>query len=204
MAFLEAQVPQPKAVLHYKMTTFEFDVKDRHPIDQMEMHKQTGEMIFSTVTNTAMSLSRLQVPLANVQSQLKMEKVFALAKDTKIKYMEDLVIKVGYDPANINATKELVKKSNLDIEALRKQLKFPATKDPLAKDIEEKETQKADMMKLIMEKSEQLKQMETKMENMIKEMKQVAKMTVVPLEALPITTIPTVTSSITSTWDVAD
>jgi len=45
---------------------FEFDVKDIHPIDQMEMHKKIGEMISSTITNTAMSLSKLQVTLANV------------------------------------------------------------------------------------------------------------------------------------------
>ena len=102
MAFLQAQVPQPKAASDYKKTTFEFDVKDIHPIDQMDMHKKTGEMIFSFVTNTAMSLSKLQVTLAKVQSQLKMEKVSALAKDTRIKTLEDLVMKVGYDPSNIN------------------------------------------------------------------------------------------------------
>jgi len=49
-----------------------------------------------------------------------MEKVFALAEDTRIKTLEDMVIKVGYDPVNINAAEELVKKKNLDIEALRK------------------------------------------------------------------------------------
>ena len=85
----------------------------------MEMHKQTGQMISSTLTNTAMSLSKLQVTLADVQSQLRMEKVFALAKDTRIKALEDLVIKVGYDAANINAVEELVRKNNTDIVALR-------------------------------------------------------------------------------------
>ena len=52
MAFLEAQIPQPKTTKDYKKTTFEFDTKDIHPIDQMEMHKKTGEMICSTLTNT--------------------------------------------------------------------------------------------------------------------------------------------------------
>lgn len=120
MSFLLAQVPHPKAASDYKKTTFEFDVKYIHPIDQMEMHKQTREMVFSIITNTAMSLSKMQVTLANVQSQLKMEKVSALSKDTRIKTLEDLVIKVGYDPANINAANELVKKKNLDIATLRK------------------------------------------------------------------------------------
>ena len=66
MAFLEAQTSQPKSTTEYKSTTFEFSTKDIHPIDQMEMHKQTGEMISSTLTNTSMSLSKLQVSFANV------------------------------------------------------------------------------------------------------------------------------------------
>jgi len=56
MAFLEAQTSQPKSTTEYKSTTFEFSTKDIHPIDQMEMHKQTGEMISSTLTNTSMSI----------------------------------------------------------------------------------------------------------------------------------------------------
>jgi len=39
MTFLQAQTPHPKEALDYKKTSFEFYVKDIHPIDQMEMHK---------------------------------------------------------------------------------------------------------------------------------------------------------------------
>ena len=35
MAFLQAQVPQPKGESDYKKTSLEFDIKDIHPIDQM-------------------------------------------------------------------------------------------------------------------------------------------------------------------------
>jgi len=43
MAFLQAQVPQPKTATQYqKHTSFEFNVKDVHPIDQIEMQKQTS------------------------------------------------------------------------------------------------------------------------------------------------------------------
>ncbi len=66
MAFLQAQIPHPRTVSHYqKHTYFEFNVKDVHPIDQIEMQKQTGQVISSTLTNTAMSLSKMQVTLAN-------------------------------------------------------------------------------------------------------------------------------------------
>jgi len=60
MAFLQARIPKPNIISHYqKKTSFEFDVKDVHPIDQIEMHKQTGQMIASTLTNTTMSLSKM-------------------------------------------------------------------------------------------------------------------------------------------------
>lgn len=127
MAFLKAQIPQRKSAANYKSTTFEFITKDMHPIDQLEMHKKTGEMISSTLTKTAMSLSKLQVSFANVQSQLKMEKVSSLAKDNRIKSLEDLVIKIGYEPKDVNVAKEIVKKKNLDITELWKQLQLLAT-----------------------------------------------------------------------------
>jgi hypothetical protein len=100
--------------------SFEFDVKDVHPVDQMDMHRQTGEMIFSTLKNTSMTASKLQVSLNNIQSQLKLEKISSLAKDNKIKSLEELVLKIGYDPTNVKATEELLKKKNVDITSLRK------------------------------------------------------------------------------------
>jgi len=172
------------------------------PIDQIEMHKQTGQMISSTLTHIAMSLSKLQVTLANTQSQLKLEKVSSLVKDTKIKSLEYMVLKMGYDPSNMNVAEELVKKKNVELSKLRKQLKLPASEDPMAKDIEETETQKYDMMKLIMEQNLQIKHMEEKMEKLVKEKEDAIKrsqtpMDIVPLAAIPVTRVST--SATTST-----
>jgi hypothetical protein len=133
MEFLQAQVPHPKVISDYKRSTFEFDVKEVHPTDQMDMHRQTGEMIFSTLANTSMTAAKLQVSLNNVQTQLKLEKVSSLEKDNKIKSLEELVLKIGYDPSNVKAAEELLKKKNVDIASLRKQLKIPATEDPQGK-----------------------------------------------------------------------
>ena len=80
MAFLQAQVPHPKVVSDYKRETFEFYVTKVHPVDQMDMHRQTGEMILSTLENTSMTVAKLQVSLNNVQSQLKLEKISSLTK----------------------------------------------------------------------------------------------------------------------------
>ena len=119
----------------------------------MEIHKQTGEMISSTLNNIAMSLSRLHVSFVNLQSELKMDKVSCLAKYNKITSLEDLVIKIWYEPNDVSATEEIIKNKNLEIATLRKQLKLPATEDTMTKDIAEGEAKKADMMKLIIDQN---------------------------------------------------
>jgi len=39
MEFLQAQFTQPKSVAYFKWTTFEFEAKDIHPLDQIDMHR---------------------------------------------------------------------------------------------------------------------------------------------------------------------
>jgi hypothetical protein len=151
MEFLQAQAPHPKTVIDYKKTSFEFDVKEVHPMDQMDMHRKTEEIIFSTLTNTSLTASKLQVSLNNIQSQLKLEKISSLAKDNKIKSLEELVQKIGYDPSNVKAIEELLKKKNVDIASLRKKLKLPTTEDSQAKEVAETKGHKEEMLKLIME-----------------------------------------------------
>ena len=81
MVFLQAQVPYPKTAVDYKKTSFEFDIKDVHHVDQMNMHRQIGDMIFSNLTNTSMTYSNLPLSLTNIQSQLSIENISSLAKE---------------------------------------------------------------------------------------------------------------------------
>jgi hypothetical protein len=43
--------------------------------------------------------------------------------------LEELVLKIGYDPLNVKAVEEMLKKRNVDIASMRKQLKLPPTED---------------------------------------------------------------------------
>jgi hypothetical protein len=61
--------------------------------------------------------------------QLKLEKISSFAKDNRIKTLEELVLKIIYDPSNVKVVKEMLKKKNLDIASLRKQLKLPPIED---------------------------------------------------------------------------
>jgi hypothetical protein len=142
MEFLQAQVPRPKTIVDYRKTSFEFDVKEVHLVDQMDMHKKTGEMVLSTLKNTSLNTSKLQVSLNNIQSQLKLEKISSLAKDNKIKSLEELVLNIGYEPSNVKVIKEFLKNKNDDITSLRKKPKLPTTGDSQTKEVVEQKATK--------------------------------------------------------------
>ena len=59
MTFLQPKVQDPKTLEDYNNIGFEFPTKDVHPIDQIEFHKQAGEMIYSTMTHKALSVKKL-------------------------------------------------------------------------------------------------------------------------------------------------
>ena len=75
--------------------------------------------------------------------------------------MEELVIEIGYNPTDIKAAEELIKKKNADIVALKKQLKLPTIEHPQTKEVLKTDNQKDEMMNLIIQLTAQLKEMET-------------------------------------------
>lgn len=158
MEFLQARVP--KLAVDFKQTTFEFEAKDVDPLDQMDMHKQIREMVYSTFTHTTLISSKMYLSLNNVQSQLKLEKISSLAKDKRIKYLDEMVIKAVFEPDNTKSMEEVIKKNTIDIESLRKKLKLPTDKYHQEKELGETELQKEEMLKLLVEQSAQIKEME--------------------------------------------
>ena len=88
MSYFKPKVQQPKSTADYLRTNFEVMAKDIHPLDQIELHKQMGEMIYSTLTGEAMMAHRLQNSLDNTIAQLHLENASSQAKDNIIKSSE--------------------------------------------------------------------------------------------------------------------
>ena len=85
MTFLQPTMQAPKSSEDYKKTNFEVLAKDVHPIEQIQFHKQAGEMIYSTMTHKALSVQKLQNSLENIRIKLKLEKASSQTKDNRIK-----------------------------------------------------------------------------------------------------------------------
>ena len=94
--------------------------KGIHPLDHIELHKQTVEMIYSTLISKAMMSHRLQNSLNNTTAQLQIEKASSQAKDNRIKSLEEIIIGLGHNPKDIKGIEALIKKKEDDIAALRK------------------------------------------------------------------------------------
>jgi len=58
--------------------------------------------------------------LNNTFAQLDLEKASSLAKDNKIKSLEEIIIELGHDPKYAKDIKELMRKKEEDIVVLRK------------------------------------------------------------------------------------
>ena len=125
MSYFKPKVQQPQSAADYIRTNLEVLAKDIHPIDQIELHKQTGEMMYSTLADKAMLAHKLQKSLENTYAQLDLEKASSLAKENRIKSLEDIIIELGHDPKYAKGIKELMRKKEEDNDALKKKLKMP-------------------------------------------------------------------------------
>ena len=128
-------------------------------MDQIELHKQTGEMVYSTLADKALLAYQLQNSLNNTSAQLDFEKASSLAKDNKIKFLEDIIIELGHDPKDAKGIKALIKKKEDGIAALRKQLKLPTTMHLQTIEVVQQKAEE-DMMDLLMKMNERLSETE--------------------------------------------
>lgn len=167
VSFLQPIVQQPKTLADQKKTNFEVMAKDVHPTDHIEFHKQAREMIQSTLTGKAMATHKLQDSLDNVTAQYKLEKAYSQAKDNRINSLEDLVTEPGHDPSDIKVVEQLIKKKNEDITTLKKQLKLPHLQHPQTKEVLESHTNHEEMMDLVLQLNDRLKEMEKELDSLI-------------------------------------
>jgi len=133
-------------------------------MDQIELHKQTGEMIYATLADKAMLAKRLENSLNNTAAQLELEKASSLAKDNRIKSLEDIIIELGHDPKDPKAIQTLLKIRDADLATLRKKVKIPATIHPQIDEVAQQK-QEQEIATLLVALHKQLVQTEGRLED---------------------------------------
>lgn len=130
LSHFKPKVPQPHSAADFVKTKLEVMAKDIHPMDQIEMHKQTGEMVYATLVDRATMAHELKESLRNTNTQLDLERMSSTSKDKSIKTLEDIIVGLGHDPKDPKGVRALMKKKEDDIVALKKRLKLVPTKHP--------------------------------------------------------------------------
>ena len=132
----------PQSASDYLRTNLEVLSKDIHPMDKIELHKQTGEMVYASLADQALDNYRLQNSLNNTASQLELEKASSQAKDNRIRSLEEIIIEIGHDPKDIKGIQEILKLRDADMAALRRKIKLPATIHPQTDEVAQQRLEK--------------------------------------------------------------
>ena len=129
-------------------------------------------MIYSTLTDKAMTAHRLQDSLNNTNTQLQIEKASSQAKDNMIKSLEEIIIGLGHNPKDVKGIEALIKNKDDDIAALRKKLKLPDSRHPQTEEVTKKKS-KEEVMDLLLRMNERLAEIEKELEQALKEKKSI-------------------------------
>lgn len=68
LGHFKPRVQQPQIVADYIRTNIEAPAKDIHPLDQIELHKKTDEMVYSNLADKAILAQQLQNSLNNTSA----------------------------------------------------------------------------------------------------------------------------------------
>lgn len=135
MSHFMPTVMQPQSAADYIRTNLEVLAKDIHPMDQIELHKQTSEMVYASLADKTLVNYRLENSLNNTTAQLELERASSQEKDNRIKALEDIIIELEHDPKDVKAVQELLKLRDADMATLRKMIKIPATLHPQTEEV---------------------------------------------------------------------
>ena len=136
--------------------------KDIHPMDKIELHKQTGEMVYASLADETLENYKLKSSLNATASQLELEKASSQAKDNRIRSLEDIIIEIGHDPKDISGIQEILKLRDADMAAMRKKIKIPATIHPQTDEVAQQRHER-DTRNLLISMYKQLVQAQEKL-----------------------------------------
>jgi hypothetical protein len=71
LAILEPKVPKSLSPVDYKATQMKMKLGDVHPVDMIELHKQTSDILYRGVLQSTASVQNMQNMVLKIDKQLK-------------------------------------------------------------------------------------------------------------------------------------
>ena len=115
-------------VSHKKVSEMEVKLDKISVPDKIQLHKQTGEVIYSDLLHAIMKITKLQSLANKMEVELKHEKVENKANLIQIKKLQGYVASLGIESGNMQETIKLLEEKDNTIQVLKKKLKVPNAK----------------------------------------------------------------------------
>ena len=96
-------------------------------LDKIQLHKQTGDIIYSYLLHAMMKINKLQVLVDKLEVQLKHKKIESKANSIQINKLQVDVISLGDEPRSTQATRRILEEKDNTIQVLKKKLKIPSS-----------------------------------------------------------------------------
>ena len=110
-----------------KMSEMEVRLDKISVPDKIQLHKQTGDIIYSDLLHAMVRVNKLQVLVDKLEVQLKHEKVENKANAIQIKKFQEDITSSGNETGNTQAIKRLLEEKDNALQVLKKRLKILST-----------------------------------------------------------------------------
>ena len=110
-----------------KMSEMEVRLDKISVPDKIQLHKKTGDIIYSDLLHAMMRVNKLQVLVDKLEVRLKHEKVENKANAIQIKKLQEDIISLGNERDNTQEIKRLLEEKDNALQLLKKRLKIPST-----------------------------------------------------------------------------
>ena len=95
--------------------------------DKIQLHKQTGDIIYSDLLHAMVKINKLQVLVDKLEVQLKHEKIENKENSIQINKLQVDIVRSGDETGNTLAIKRLLEEKYNSLQVLKKKLKIPSS-----------------------------------------------------------------------------
>jgi hypothetical protein len=135
-----------------------------HPLDKMDLHRQTGEMLNKDVMITTLGIKKLQTINENIRNHLKNEKLSNITKQMRVEEMEEWIMDLGENPQDASSVQALMKTKDIEILELNKRLNIPRIDHVQTSELQEIQKGKEQQLKQMIQRGNQMEMYEKQIE----------------------------------------
>jgi hypothetical protein len=135
-------------------------LRDIHPVDMIELHQQTSDMLYRGVLQSSPSERKMKNMVMKIEKQLTQERVATKANRIQINELERKIISLGEDPKNMTIVGDLIKEKDNEIKILKKKINVPDVQHVQTPELQASHEEKEQLYQQLLESRKIIEQLQ--------------------------------------------